>query len=163
MTRQPMPRLSKTLTGPRDPEHCQSCSQEVGDLTFWVECDEHDQPDQPRAVIVALCTPCGERLIEPHPRLYHPLERWRPWPGIMNLCIDCRHRRGLSCMHPSARANGGPGMKLTHPTPTVGWVDGRGKGGRRQGWRLLIFHGPVTACEGREEVAHADESSPIPA
>ncbi len=73
---------------------------------------EHDGRDEPESIAVMLCTACSERLIDLHPRVYVRISRRAPFPGIMDLCIDCRHRAGVTCIHPDRLANGGPGLHI---------------------------------------------------
>lgn len=118
--------LSQTLTGPKHPNACQSCgaleqtdllgvpeTAPVTHLTRWRECDEWDKPT---LTIVVLCRRCSDRLIEKHARMYIPLELFRPFPGVMELCVDCIHRNGTSCQAPAAKHNGGRGLKITSPS-----------------------------------------------
>lgn len=143
------PRLSETLTGPKRPDLCQSCGSGT-DVHPWVEYDEDDRPDRPVAIIVCLCVACSDRIIEPHPRLYHRLHRWEPRPGMMALCVDCRHRSGTGCAHPDERTNGGEGLRVEYPQPGVMFVDAV-RGGKRTGWHETLYTGPPTACAGRDE------------
>lgn len=134
------PRLSETLTRTRRVDRCQACGG-VG-VTWW---EEHDSRDRPEGIIVTLCQPCSERLIEPHPRLYRPLASGEPWPGAMPTCLGCKHSADLNCKSPLAKANGGPGLPLSHPPPARAFVCGRGgKGGPR-----TVYYGRVR-CHGCE-------------
>ena len=118
------PRLSETLDGPKHPRFCQSCGAErppevpdelaasdgasARDETFQLVMrelrpplgvygwQEHDGRDEPEPIAVMLCTACSARLIEPHPRMYNRIARRAPFPGIMDLCIDCRSRTGVT-------------------------------------------------------------------
>jgi hypothetical protein len=123
------PKLSVQLTGPRHPGACQSCGATGENLQLW---REHDANDQPTYTVVVLCAPCAGRLIEPHPRLYSLLHRFAPFPGVMALCLDCRHRDGTACRSPKAKFNGGPGLEVLYPEPTRVHAGGRapGAGGR---------------------------------
>lgn len=153
----PWPRLSETLTGPRDLAHCQSCGaagnpfaiedddREGLRLTIW---REHDEDDKPEGVVVLLCERCGKRLIDPHPRLYDYLMPMQPFPGAMACCRGCRYSVETRCLHPMLKDNGGSGLMMAVPKPSVALVDGV-RGGRRCGWRQIIYTGPVT-CRGRE-------------
>jgi len=144
-TAAPMPRLSEDLPGPRHPQLCQACGAgPERELQRWME---HDEQDRPERVLVVLCPPCARRIIEPHPRLYELLDVFRPWPGAMDLCCDCRHRDGLQCRHPDLKANGGPGLELKFPTPISGHIK-RGKP-YRSGFQT-VWTGPVRECVGRE-------------
>jgi hypothetical protein len=135
------PRLSVTLDGPRTPTVCQSCGSNNG-MVVWQECDDADKP---QSIYVPLCGTCSTLLIEPHPRLYRATDHWEPRPGAMPLCIICKNRDGNRCTHPDLKANGGQGLKLTYPKPTVAIVCGRGRGCRSH----FTFHGPVSACAGQ--------------
>ncbi len=148
MSRRPWPKLSETLSGPKQPGACQGCGTELGEFTLWQECDEADQPT---AVIVILCTSCGDQRIEKHPRLYHDLHKYAPMPGSMQLCKACLHHDGVTCRHPDLKANGGPGLLIHFPPPRTIFWDGTTKGGgRRKGWVETVYPGPPTACAGRE-------------
>lgn len=140
------PRLSETLTSPRALDVCQSCGRRGGHVQRW---EEHDANDQPEAIVVVLCEPCGERLIEKHPRLYRGLHVNEPMPGSMALCAGCTHQRALACDHPDLRKNGGPGLALELTPPSVAFVDGI-KNGRRTGWREKWWPAPAHSCVGRE-------------
>jgi hypothetical protein len=150
MSRKPWPRLSETLPDFHHPYMCRACGLRVPDatlpLTAW---QEHDQLDHPEPIVVVLCKTCSDALIEKHPRLYRPLREHEPWPGAMPLCVDCVHRDGVRCRHPDLKANGGTGLLLTMPEPSVVMWDGRGKGGRRTGGTFIDYRGPVSACAGR--------------
>ncbi len=65
------PKLSETLTEPRDIGRCQSCGNyEQADMdrlvSRWLE---YDEDDCTTPVFVQLCVKCSDKLIEPHPRL----------------------------------------------------------------------------------------------
>lgn len=147
------PRLSESLTAPRHPRVCQSCGQHFASvdepgLRGWVE---HDENDKPEPIVVMLCKECSDRLIEPHPRLYRALERWEPFPGAIEVCVDCQLRDGTRCTSPAAKANGGAGVALRFPRPDSAFVCRRG--GR--GGLVHIFKGPVANCDRREPGAGA--------
>ncbi len=135
----------RILAIPPDPRRCQSCGHDC-DLTRWLE---HDERDQPTAVVVVLCRPCSDRIIEPHPRLYAALDEYAPHSGSMALCRECSRRSGVSCTHPDLKANGGAGLNITMRRPDTAFVSGRGAGGRRTGWVHRIYHAPPSACAGR--------------
>ena len=138
-----MPRLS-LLPGPRRPQCCQNCERTTwaGDvIRFWVECDERDLPTP---TLVALCEECSTSLIDAHARLYLPIGAHDPFPGVMGLCLDCRHRRGLECRHADRQCNGGTGLRRTIKPP-MHLNYGGGKGS-------TIYTEPATACSGRETV-----------
>lgn len=143
--KKPWPKLSETLTGPRDPDHCQSCG-EWGDAQPWCECDEKDTPTETHLM---LCSECAEKIIEKHPRLYLDRHRNAPIPGAMQLCVDCIHRDALRCACPDAHRNGGCGIKIEHAEPSVIFMDGT-KGGRRCGWTEMRYGCPPKSCSGRE-------------
>jgi hypothetical protein len=153
------PGLSKTLTGPIHPLVCQGCGAEEPTDGFktlletrgarnemlqrWRECDEFDKPTR---TVVVLCAKCSKREIDRHPRLYIPVETFAPEPGIMDLCVDCRLREGVSCKSPLAKHNGGSGMAIDYPGHTVAHFN---YGGGRGEFRKL-YKGEATACAGRE-------------
>ena len=170
------PKLSVQLTGPRDPRRCQSCGCEgslepetevyqgkgkpcvlpktLPTLVAWCECDGNDQPTR---TIVVLCRSCGDKLIEKHPRLYAAQPYWMPLPGIMGLCLDCRHRDGTACTSPQAKFNGGEGLEVLHPKPHDVHFYRRGKG-TRSGWEK-VYQGPATACSNREVTESVEPTS----
>lgn len=153
------PRLSQTLTGPKSPDRCQSCGCNGNkDFTRWIE---HDEDDRPETIVVVLCKPCADRIIEPHPRLYHSLPRFEPFPGAMSVCLDCAFREGVTCKCPKAQINGGPGLKYEQPEPTTAHVDYSDKKGRRCGRWMRMYEGPVTACSGKE-AAKTNETALVP-
>ena len=146
----PWPRLTETLTGPKHPHACQSCTLawRNGDgISYWLE---HDESDQPEYRVVAACARCADELIEPHPRLYRRLARYEPMSGVMELCVDCVHRDGVRCACPAAKVNGGPGINVTFPKPESVHVCRSPRS--KSGW-VHYFPGPPTACSGREEAS----------
>lgn len=156
------PGLSETLTGPKAPDRCQACgagprpprtdvdlvAQRFSPLPRWLECDAWDQKTH---TVVVLCEPCGTRLIDPHPRLYHPLPADQPHPGCMPICLDCTHREGVRCTHPQAKANRGTGVMLHFRTPPAQMHLCGTRNGRRFGeWRTI--YAPVEACRQKTPV-----------
>lgn len=141
------PKLSETLH-PLLWGACQRCAVQGvlhHELVVW---QEHDDHDKPTPVAVVLCKRCSE-VIEPHPRLYARVSANTPLPGVMELCRECIWRRGYLCGHPNLTVNGGPGLEIQYPRPTVAMVDGV-RNGRRTGWREVWWSGPPTGCAGRE-------------
>lgn len=141
------PRLSETLTGQQHPHVCQSCRQRSIDgeaLAYWQECNDRDVREYR---IIALCVACSDRLIEPHPRLYHRLDKHQPMPGVMAICLDCRHRDGVRCQSPQAQFNGGPGLNVIFPKPSSVHLCRSPRS--KSGW-VHYYPGPPTACDGRE-------------
>ena len=165
-----MPRLSEELRHPPALNRCQNCGfvpehcdwekgSPVPDrlidgtpvvvLERWQEHDEHDQPE---GRVIVLCTPCSKRIIEPHPRLYRPLDAEEPFPGAHGICVGCVHRvtdGGLGCR--AAKINGGEGLLLRGPKQSYFHACGRGKGGRRTSWSGWMWSGHVTHCSKRQE------------
>jgi hypothetical protein len=140
------PGLSQTLHFFPHPEECQSCGAHEGVedwFTRWRECDELDKPTM---AVVVLCSRCSKKLIEAHPRLYVPLGKFEPFPGVMELCVDCRLRDGVSCRSPLAKHNGGPGMKVAALEPTKAYLN---FGGGR-GQFVKMYRSEPTSCAGRE-------------
>lgn len=137
------------LPGEKHPLKCQLCGGTNGrhgipgiirhSVDRWQEHDHHDKPE-PRVIV--LCDKCARRCIEPHPRLYNQLQDNQPWPGCMELCVNCKHRSGVSCTHPSAKANGGPGVLITITKPISAMVDGAKYRGHMQLWPK-----PPEACK----------------
>jgi hypothetical protein len=127
-----------------DPRMCRSCGA-THDLTRWRECDEWDKPTM---AIVVLCRKCSKRLIDKHPRLYLELALHEPFPGTMQICVDCPARSGLGCMSRLAKHNGGPGMKITGPMPTVAFIccSPRSKSGT-----VKLYPGEATDCVGKQD------------
>lgn len=138
------PGLSETLPGLPRPDRCKGCG-ESADLLAWSECNEWDEPQRP-AILLVLCQRCSDRLINAHPRLYLRVDRLEPRPGIMALCVDCLFRRGLQCAHPKLKANGGAGLEVQFPQPSMMHLN---YGGGRGEWRNF-YPGPPTACAGRD-------------
>ena len=147
-----MPRLSKDLKGEKSRTRCQACGLQVlfdplpklPQLRRW---QEHDDGDRPEPIVVVLCKPCSNRLIEPHPRLYREMQAFEPHPGSMPICDDCTRREGVSCRHPEAKANGGQGVELIAPKPS--YVHLQMSPRRHSGWRTL-YTGPVISCKQKE-------------
>lgn len=134
------PRLSLTLTGPRERAKCQCCGGRG--TTIW---SEHDDKDQPGTDYVILCEACGDRLIDPHPRLYARTAKNAPLPGVMSICDWCIHRTGLSCDQEAP-------IKIGIADPHRAHVDGQDpKTGRRRGWTVTVWPEPATTCDKRQE------------
>jgi len=109
---------------------------------------EHDAWDRlpTKPVVVVLCRACGDRLIEPHPRLYTKLDAGAPFPGCMGICLDCRYREGVACSSPLARVNGGAGVELEwEKEPIAAHLN---YGGGRSEFKH-IYSGPAIACSGK--------------
>lgn len=161
------PRLSRSLPFPRRLDRCQACGlgpdpagrrgiggtetppggEPFATLPRWME---HDDQDRPEPIVVVLCDPCAERIIEPHPRLYDRVPLYKPFPGAMGICVGCTHNDRLACRSPEARFNGGPGLEIEHPPQGVMHICTRGRGGGRGGGWIELYSGPATACSGRE-------------
>ena len=139
----PYPRLSDDLPL-CDPRECAACGV-GGELEAW---QEHDTGDNPESLFVVLCPRCSTELIEAHPRLYRHLSPNEPAPGVMPICVDCPHRAGSKCWHPTSPLRG-RGLRLGYPQPTTGFLDYAGRGGRRQGHAFTIHPGPVYSCSGK--------------
>jgi hypothetical protein len=139
------PKLSVTLTGPRDLFACQSCGATEEDLTRWRECNEADEPTR---VVVMLCEGCTRELVQKHPRLYIEMDAYEPLPGSMGCCFrGCKYRDGLTCLNPKQKILGGQGMLIRFPTPTVAFIDGTTPGGgKRIGSVEKWWHAPPE-CE----------------
>jgi len=151
------PKLSANLPGLRRPNHCQACDQFTHKtLELW---REHDDNDQPTPIVVCLCHACAEQIINPHPRLYSPIEKNTPVPGAMeDLCTTCVHRADLTCKNPLLKANGGQGLTIITPEPpTTGFWDGCDKSGRRTGGRLVLYSAPAIYCEGNPQAGDKDK------
>lgn len=140
------PKLSEQLAGERRPDRCQKCGVHWAEIERWREHDDHDEPTD---VVIVLCRECAEAVIEKHPRLYSQVPRNAPLPGCMDLCTNCELRSGLQCTHPDLKANGGPGLAIICSKPSVAFVDGTDKSGRRRGWREVWYERPPRECAGR--------------
>jgi hypothetical protein len=119
---------------------CQTGTGSRGEVSAWLE---HDHNDNPEYKFLFLCARCSDEIIEPHPRLYRQMDKYEPLPGAMEICGPCKWRKEIACTNPNAQVNGGRGLKMEYPKPAVAFVDGPKFRGRR-----LIYHGPVTACDG---------------
>lgn len=97
--------------------------------------------------VVVLCGRCADKLIEKHPRLYTPLSPHEPFPGVMRICIDCPRRSGVSCTSPLAKHNGGSGMRIEGPRPSVAHFN---FGGGRGKWAKMYTSEP-TGCAGKQQ------------
>lgn len=134
-------RLSDFL-GPKDRRICQCCESRIK-VAGWVE---HDHNDQKEYKIVFLCERCSKQLIEPHVRLYSQLWPNEPWPGAMEVCDDCIFRKGVYCINPKAKLNGGPGLKYDQAPPTRAIICGGPHAGPK-----LFFSEPVKQCDGKKK------------
>lgn len=85
------------------------------------------------------------------PRLSESLQlsKYQPWPGCMEICIDCRHRDGVRCAHPDAKANGGTGVLLTIEPPIHARVQ-RVVNRRRVCSPIIVWPSVATACKQKE-------------
>jgi hypothetical protein len=144
------PRLSQTLRGRRQHGYCQSCDAHfpgtngMPALNLWQECDDDDRLQK---IFVWLCTPCSERLVEKHPRLYEQRGVFFPAPGVQQFCADCRFCDNMTCKHPEAQT----GAVVLSGAFSRMFVDGqgRGKAGRRIGWMATHFYEPPKGCRVR--------------
>jgi hypothetical protein len=140
------------LPGEKHPRVCQKCGgsnrPDAGNglmrlsLDRWQECDHNDHRE---ARVIVLCNKCSAAIIEPHPRLYHRLQPNDPFPGCMDLCVDCKLRSGVSCTAPEAKANGGPGVMITIQKPFGAMVDGKNYRGP-----MTLWPAPATACRQKQ-------------
>lgn len=142
------------LPGVKHPFVCQKCggsnTARHGNGLMRVSMarwQEHDHHDKPETRLIVLCGKCAKEIIGPHPRLYEPLQPNAPWPGCMEICVDCRFRDGVSCTHPDAKVNGGTGVMLTVAAPSNAFVDGC----RRRGL-IQMWPSPPSACKQKEAV-----------
>lgn len=131
------PRLSETLPGTRI-DACQNCA-DTENLQRW---REHDHHDHPQGIAITLCKTCSAKIIEPHERLYTRMAEFEPCPGNMPVCVHCTYRAKTKCTHPHLRENGGDGLALLMPHPSVAMMDGF-RNGKRTGWRQILYHGAV--------------------
>lgn len=136
------PGLSETLGILIDPRMCRSCGG-TRELQRWRECDEWDKPTM---AVVVLCKYCSKKLIDRHPRLYIAIAPHEPFPGVMQICVDCPRRSGVSCSSPLAKHNGGEGMRIDGPRPTIAIVCG----GRGSGGPVRLYTGEPTGCAGKQ-------------
>jgi hypothetical protein len=138
------PGLSETLGILIDPRMCRGCGG-TRELRRWRECDPFDRPTM---VVVVLCKFCSRKLIDRHPRLYIELAPHEPFPGVMQICVDCPRRNGVSCTSPLAKHNGGTGMRMEGPRPTVAFIDctPRSKSGM-----VKLYTAEATGCAGKQE------------
>jgi hypothetical protein len=137
------PGLSDTLHHFPDPQYCQACGS-PDCLSKWRECDPFDKPTM---VVVVLCDRCSKKLIDPHPRLYIALQQHEPFPGVMQICIDCPMRRGVSCYSPLAKHNGGTGMRIDGARAFGGFFCGSKKiAGYHRMWTAS-----ATDCDGKKD------------
>lgn len=141
------PRLTEDLKGPKHPHFCQNCGVEKSeerkiDLFVW---QEHDHNDMPEYRVVILCKGCSDLLIEPHVRMYHRFSQHVPYPGIMEICIDCQFRFENKCTHPRSKSNGGEGVKIDIESPSVAFVDGSKFRGR-----VVNYYSPARSCEQKQ-------------
>lgn len=142
------PKLSETLPAEREPGVCQSCGlSSLGVDGQHLRCwQEADSDDRPTAIVILLCTPCSDRLIKPHPRLYRELRLPLPLPGVLQLCRGCSFRVGLTCAHPDRVQNGGAGLALEDVQGSNVHIN---YGGGRGEWLVLYAREPHT-CTGRK-------------
>lgn len=133
-------RLTETVQGIKARGICQKCG--APEATAWCE---HDHNDNPEYKFLWLCKRCSDKLIEPHPRLYKEFGKHEPLPGGMPICDDCPWRKEIICTNMDAKVHGGPGLKMVYPSPSTAFVDGPKFSGR-----ITLFHGPVTACSGKD-------------
>ena len=104
-----------------------------------------------------LCQKCSKRLIEPHARLYRQLQRNEPFPGVLDLCVDCRHRDGTRCTSPDLKANGGEGVLILIKKPVVAHVC---RSPRRLSGVVQMWTESATSCKQMEVSCPTPASSP---
>lgn len=146
------PRLTEEIKGNFHPWICQHCGGSprpgfgsgVLRLTVdrWQECDHNDNPEQK---IIVLCEKCSKSIIGPHIRMYVKLSPNAPWPGCMDICVDCDFREGTRCANPAAKWNGGTGVMLTIAKPSTAMVDGRDYCGP-----VTLWPSAATACKQKK-------------
>ena len=153
------PGLSETLLARKSPLVCQSCDCAHSILTplaRWQECDAWDKKTR---VVVVLCQRCSDTLIESHPRLYHQLPSFAPFPGAMSICIDCRWRDGVTCNSPLWSDSGRIHISGGGVEPREEYLDIQYKespvsaivcGGPAAG-RMTFYRAPAIACSGKVE------------
>lgn len=148
------PRLTTDLTEQKHPQVCQACGGSnvpgMGNGLMRLSVDrwqEHDHNDKPELAVVVLCHKCAERIIKPHPRLYAKLAANAPWAGCMTLCLDCKHRTGVTCSHAAAQVNGGRGVAIRITQPTRGFVDGPAYRGP-----FHFYPDPPQSCDQKETI-----------
>lgn len=127
--------------------HCQRCNEQLPmgkTLSTWEECDHNDKRE---GRFIRLCGTCANKIVGPHPRLYHRMQDNAPMPGAMPTCADCQLRDGLRCTSPLLKRNGGAGLPLQLTKPAQCMVDGRDYRGP-----MTLYFGPVT-CEAKEPCA----------
>jgi hypothetical protein len=140
------PRLSETLPH-KNPECCGNCGATEATVVHFVRWQEHDEFDRVEPIMITLCVKCSDKIIDPHPRLYTRRHFNHPMPGGMECCGECTFRDGFRCAHKNLKANGGEGLILGICQPTVAFIDGRGKDGKRTGWRELWYERAPTCTE----------------
>lgn len=145
------PGLSETLGILIDPRMCRGCGG-TRELQRWRECNPFDKPTM---VVVVLCKYCSRKLIDRHPRLYIPIAHHEPFPGVMQICIDCPCRSGVSCNSLLAKHNGGTGMRIDGSRPTIALVCG---GRRGFSGAVKLYASEPTGCAGKQEALHPEPS-----
>jgi hypothetical protein len=130
-----------------EPDHATNQEPEEVGLGRW---QEHDDADNPEAIVVVLCKECSDGAIKAHPRLYRRLAIFEPFPGAMRCCVHCKWQKELGCTNPAAKSNGGAGVMLKFPKPSTGFWDGADpKTGKRTGGPFLRYVGAVE-CRNQE-------------
>lgn len=102
-------------------------------------------------IVVVLCARCSKKLIEPHARLYIQLQEHEPFPGVMEICVDCPMRKGVSCYSPLAKHNGGTGMRIDGVRASGGIFCGSRGRGHRGCQHARFYHGSATSCAGKQD------------
>lgn len=129
--------------------HCAACNVQDNATAKLAAWQEHDDQDRPTGAFVWLCRRCSDRLIEPHPLLYKPIQRHAPFPGVMPICGDCPSLVEGVCASPLAKRHGGPGIEISGEQPAVAHFDGT-RNGRRMGWTEFFWRTPRTGCSGKD-------------
>ena len=124
----------------------------------WQECGQRAKTDPPEDIYVVICSECNQEgttkngnpkrgIVGRHKRFYHQLGTDAPIPGTMHLCVGCAWRDGTHCSHPDKKPNGGEGLLVEFPKPTVQHFTctPRSMNG------YYHFYKPATRCAGREE------------
>jgi len=124
---------------------CNVCGKPAEQLEVWRAHDERDARIPGDAAILFLGA--GEAHKDCHRKLDAHVRLFAEEDGVAGylprLCGPCTFRTGLRCTHPSAKANGGPGLHLEREPNFAIVCFGRGRGGCQRSLR------PALTCAER--------------
>ena len=114
-------RLIDEIQGPEHPGICVRCADQLPVLDR--ERRRYVDLIKGREYrVLHLCESCEVHLMDRDTRFTEELVRLNdnePFPGLAEVCIDCAHRRGLTCESRSLTSLGGNGLVMSGTSSTM--------------------------------------------